>query len=90
MAKAKPVKEVPFQRKSRAVLRIIEAGTYARCERCDLPVRFKAAQKVKPRQVIANRYSRGKWVATIHFHAECYLEEGEPYGPPDKRTLMRS
>ncbi len=84
------VKARPFEAKSRAVLRIIEPGLFVRCAVCNEQVKFKAGQKVKPRQVIANVYKSGVWLRTEHFHAQCYLDAGEPHGPSDKREQMRS
>lgn len=64
---------------SRAVERPIEAGNSATCVHCGAPVKFIARQQ--GRQVIANVYDKGTWVRVEHFHAECYAEAGEPYGP---------
>jgi hypothetical protein len=33
--------------------------------------------------VIANVYLEGAWNRVDHFHEECYLDAGEPYGPID-------
>lgn len=84
------MKDAPFEKKSRAVLRIIEPGLFVRCARCDEPVKFISAQKVKPRQVICNVYVDGVWSSTAHFHETCYTAAGEPYGVPDKRKPMRT
>lgn len=62
---------------SRAVLRPVEPGSAATCERCRLPVKFVA--KLKYRQVIANVYVDGRWDRVEHFHENCYVEAGEPY-----------
>jgi hypothetical protein len=64
--------------KSRAVLRNIEAGNSAVCAHCDEPVKFKA--KTRGQQVICNVYVSGRWDRVEHFHLECYVEAGEPYG----------
>ncbi len=74
---------------SRAVLRVIEAGQWARCVHCGERVKFQSAQKVKPRQVICNCYIDGRWDRTEHFHLQCYLDAGEPYGTADARKPMR-
>jgi hypothetical protein len=65
---------------SRAVLRLIEAGSDAICEHCQATVKFLA--KAKARQVIANVYVGGRWSRVEHYHEECYGQAGEPYGPP--------
>jgi hypothetical protein len=80
VARGKGPHAVP--RQSRAVLRIIEPGGWARCEHCGERVKFIAAQKIKGRQVICNRYVKGKWKDVVHYHAGCYEEAGEPYGAP--------
>lgn len=65
---------------SRAVLRSIDAGSSAVCVGCAKPIKFVA--KLQLRQVIANVYEEGKWKRVEHFHAECYDDAGDPYGPP--------
>jgi hypothetical protein len=65
---------------SRAVVRQVEPGNSASCAHCGAPVKFQA--RVQQRQVIANVYDNGTWQRVEHFHAECYNEAGEPYGPP--------
>ncbi|HET9058685.1 MAG TPA: hypothetical protein VFN61_02095 [Acidimicrobiales bacterium] len=64
---------------SRAVLRLVEAGSDSSCQHCRLPVKFVA--KLKGRQVIANVYVEGRWDRVEHFHENCYWDAGEPYGP---------
>lgn len=64
---------------SRAVLRRVEAGSTAVCSHCDEPVKFAA--KMLRNQVIANVYIDGKWNRVEHYHAECYSNNGEIYGP---------
>ena len=63
---------------SRAVARPIEAGNSAICASCGEAVKFKARNRGN--QVIANVYERGVWNRVEHYHLECYLEAGEPYG----------
>jgi len=63
---------------SRAVTRPIEAGNSAICAGCGDPVKFVA--KARGLQVIANVYVKGVWDRVEHYHLECYLEAGEPYG----------
>ena len=65
---------------SRAVLRTVAAGSTVVCSRCDHQIKFAA--KTPSRQVIANVYVDGVWKQVEHFHAECYDEAGQPYGPP--------
>lgn len=64
---------------SRAVERPIEAGNSATCAHCGTAVKFIARQQ--GRQVIANVYEDGVWRRVEHFHAACYGEAGQPYGP---------
>ena len=68
----------PVKRRSRAVVRSIEAGSSAECACCGERVKFQA--KVKAQQVICNVYVRGRWDRVEHYHAECYDTAGEPYG----------
>ena len=63
---------------SRAVLRIVEPGTWATCAACGDPVKFSA--KVRHQQVIANVYVDGVWNRVEHYHADCYETSGAPYG----------
>jgi hypothetical protein len=63
---------------SRAVLRFVDAGNDALCERCQEQVKFVA--KSKARQVIANVYVDERWNRVEHYHEACYFEAGEPYG----------
>ena len=60
------------------MLRVVEPGSDSVCEHCRVPVKFVA--RLKARQVIANVYEAGRWSRVEHFHEECYLELGEPYG----------
>jgi hypothetical protein len=64
---------------SRAVLRFVEPGNDAVCERCGEQVKFVA--RSKERQVIANVYVDARWDRVEHYHDGCYEEAGEPYGP---------
>ena len=63
---------------SRAVVRFVDAGNDALCERCQEPVKFVA--KLKVRQVIANVYVDGRWNRVEHYHEACYEDAGQPYG----------
>ncbi len=65
---------------SRAVLRPVDAGNSASCAACGNPVKFVARAQL--RQVIANVYRDGVWERVEHYHADCYDDAGQPYGPP--------
>jgi len=67
---------VPLQ--TRAVLRSVEAGSFAECTHCGERVKFQA--KVRSQQVICNVYVDGRWNRVEHFHTQCYEESGQPYG----------
>lgn len=64
--------------KSRAVLRLIEAGSTAECPHCGERVKFRARHR--DQQVICNVYVGGKWDRVEQYHDECYVEAGEPHG----------
>jgi hypothetical protein len=64
--------------KSRAVYRLIEAGSAVSCVTCGEHIKFKA--KIRAKQVICNVYTKGVWQRVEHFHEECYVKAGEPYG----------
>jgi hypothetical protein len=70
---------VPSTATTRAVVRLVEPGSDVMCIYCSRQVKFAA--KVHPRQVIANVYENGVWKHIEHYHAECYEEAGEPFGP---------
>jgi hypothetical protein len=38
------------------------------------------------RQVIANVYREGNWVRVEHYHAECYDQADQPYGPAAEKS----
>jgi hypothetical protein len=65
---------------SRAVTRIIEAGSSVECTGCGDRVKFQA--KVRALQVICNVYVDGRWDRVEHYHEACYRDAGEPYGTP--------
>lgn len=65
---------------SRAVIRQVEPGNSASCVQCGAPVKFVARAQL--RQVIANVYEDGNWLRVEHYHADCYEDAGQPYGPP--------
>ena len=64
---------------SRAVERPVEPGNSAMCTHCGAPVKFVARAQL--RQVIANVYVEGTWDRVEHYHQDCYVEAGQPYGP---------
>jgi hypothetical protein len=64
--------------KSRAVYRLIEAGSAVTCVRCGEHIKFKA--KVRAKQVICNVYTKGVWQRVEHFHEDCYTLAESPYG----------
>jgi hypothetical protein len=72
---------------SRAVLRQIEPGFRVVCPRCAELVKFQAQKRLK--KVVANVYEDGRWVRTEHWHSECYVSAGEPYGPPDETAVRQ-
>ena len=76
-----PSKAAAPKFRSRAVLRTIEAGSGDICVHCDEQVKFKAREKLQ--QAICNVYVKGTWDRVEHYHAECYLAAGEPYGEAD-------
>ena len=59
-------------------MRAVEPGNDARCIACAKQIKFAA--RTHPRQVIANVYVGGAWDRVDHYHEECYVEAGEPYG----------
>jgi hypothetical protein len=63
---------------TRAVIRLIEAGSSTTCVVCREMVKFSAKQKRL--QVICNVYVEGRWNRVEHFHHECYVAAGHPHG----------
>lgn len=66
---------------SRAVTRLIEAGSMTECEHCGERVKFRARHRDV--QVICNVYVSGVWDRVEHYHEDCYVEAGEPFGPAE-------
>ncbi len=66
--------------KSRAVFRLIEAGSAVTCVGCGEHIKFKA--KIRAKQVICNVYVKGVWQRVEHFHEACYVKADQPYGAP--------
>ncbi|MCP3857831.1 MAG: hypothetical protein GY745_04425 [Actinomycetia bacterium] len=67
--------------KSRAVTRLIEAGSMVDCSYCNERVKFQA--RMRANQVICNVYTKGVWDRVEHFHEDCYTEAGSPFGDPE-------
>ena len=78
----------PARLGSRAALRRIEAGNMALCALCDEQVKFVA--KLNKMQVIANVYVDGRWDRVEHYHDECYVAAGAPYGEPSPPVTKTS
>ena len=74
-------------RKSRAVVRDVEAGSSVDCAHCGERVKFQA--KVRNKQVICNIYISGKWNRVEHFHLECYENAKSPFGVAEVGTDYR-
>lgn len=75
---ARPKKQPVW--KSRAVFRLIEAGSAVTCVGCGEHIKFKA--KIRAKQVICNVYAKGVWQRVEHFHEDCYARADRPYGEP--------
>lgn len=67
---------------SRGVTRPVEAGSAVECAFCGERVKFRA--KVRQYQVICNVYEKKQWDRVEHYHDECYVKAGSPYGPPEE------
>lgn len=68
---------------SRAAMRLVDAGNSAYCAQCGEQVKFRA--KIRARQAICNVYVKGNWDRVEHYHEECYIESGEPYGTAEEK-----
>lgn len=68
---------------SRAVVRLIEAGSTAECPECGERVKFRARHR--DQQVICNVYVDGVWDRVEQYHAECYETAEQPHGEPIKK-----
>jgi hypothetical protein len=66
--------------KSRAVTRLIEAGSMTECTHCEERVKFRARERHE--QVICNVYINGAWERVLHYHAPCYDDAKQPFGSP--------
>lgn len=79
--KKNPVKPPPAKWESRAVTRLIEAGSMTECEHCGERVKFRARHR--DMQVICNIYTKGVWTRVEHYHEDCYIKADEPFGPAE-------
>ncbi len=77
----KPSRRTDDKWESRAVDRLIEAGSTAECPHCEERVKYRARHR--DHQIICNVYDNGVWQRVEQYHAECYTEAGSPYGDPD-------
>jgi len=68
---------------SRAVIRLVEAGSTVECQFCGERVKFQA--RVRHQQVICNVYEDNVWQRVEHFHSECYEEADAPFGVPAEK-----
>ena len=81
--KAKGSAKKPTTWESRAVVRLIEAGSTAECPECGERVKFRARHR--DQQVICNVYVDGVWDRVEQYHAECYDTAGTPHGEAIKK-----
>ena len=63
---------------SRAVIKLIEAGSAAECPHCLDRVKFRARHR--DQQVICNVYEDGVWKRVEQYHLECYGDADSPHG----------
>ncbi len=68
--------------RSRGVTRPVEAGSAVECALCGERVKFRA--KIRQYQVICNVYMKNQWDRVEHYHDECYVQAGSPYGDPEE------
>jgi DNA-directed RNA polymerase subunit RPC12/RpoP len=68
---------------SRAVIKLIEAGSAAECPFCGERVKFRARHR--DQQVICNVYEDGVWQRVEQYHLECYEKADSPHGEAIKR-----
>lgn len=72
---------------SRAVLRLIEAGSIAECPHCGERVKFRARHR--DQQVICNVYEGGVWKRVEQYHEHCYEEADKPHGEAIHKPMRR-
>lgn len=77
---ARPAQRAKAVWESRAVLRVVQPGSWVECEHCAEQVKFKV--RAQNMQVICNVYDEGVWTRVEHYHADCYDETSQPYGEP--------
>lgn len=70
---------------TRAVERRVLERNEADCRLCGAAIKFKAMTKAT--QIIANVYEGDRWNRVEHYHAECYIMAGEPYGYPTAKAM---
>ena len=67
---------------SRAIIKLIEAGSAAECPHCLDRVKFRARHR--DQQVICNVYDNGVWKRVEQYHLECYHDADSPHGEATK------
>ncbi len=77
---SKPAKKPTWE--SRAVIKLIEAGSAAECPHCMERVKFRARHR--DQQVICNVYEDGVWKRVEQYHLECYGDADSPHGEATK------
>jgi DNA-directed RNA polymerase subunit RPC12/RpoP len=77
-----PVVPAPEVWESRAIIKLIEAGSAAECPHCNDRVKFRARHR--DQQVICNVYENGVWKRVEQYHLECYSDAGSPHGDAAK------
>lgn len=77
-AKGPADKAEPKAWESRAVIKLIEAGSAAECPHCLERVKFRARHR--DQQVICNVYEDGIWKRVEQYHLECYEQADSPHG----------
>jgi len=66
---------------SRAVLRAVQPGSWVTCHACEEQIKYQV--RMQNMQMICNVYEEGVWNRVEHFHADCYEEADQPYGPAE-------
>jgi len=79
---APPKVPAPDVWESRAIIKLIEAGSAAECPHCGERVKFRARHR--DQQVICNVYEGGVWKRVEQYHLECYEQAGSPHGEANK------
>ncbi len=76
--KGGPKQAKPKSWESRAVIKLIEAGSAAECPHCLERVKFRARHR--DQQVICNVYENSVWKRVEQYHLECYSDADSPHG----------